>query len=498
MHAVIELLEILFRFLKTAPEWAPRIIASLIKLGDRLIETAFLPESFFLFSISTILLIVLLFSSGFIQYIFAMLSKKRNTIFLSYQNDFQELAEELKLALSKNCIKVKMLPFNLNIEHDDLLDSIKKEITTSGVVVCLPGTGSSFVEHEVAMAYGLGKPLLFILDSESRNQLPNTAKKGYPVFDIIKLQEDDYETFCRFTSYVLADQWSTLRLFVSVFQNLKACFISIILIYIILIFSATTYFSITDTVFELQGASKNYLKSIINNPVHLTFFTAGVLLYLIPYSLFFLNRYVLRYEMRNAITGRRFDYDLLPTVLEYSLLKENIKKNLIRGNVYAHYEQKNDNERKKLLLKPNISKVSVYFFVVLLASVLYFTFFIYFISDFYYMDTFFNLLFIGIAIMYGYVLIRCSNSILRVIAGLFRGGYLKINNDGFIDLIQNRSKGQIQWSDVYGVSVDNEDKTLTLLRRNGKNMVNINLRYYKISPNQLAKYISAYTENPSI
>jgi hypothetical protein len=86
------------------------------------------------------------------------------------------------------------LPFVQNTDHDTLLDKVKQAIRDCDVFVCLPGKTPSFVESEVLMAFGLEKPLLFVLAEKDTPRLPNTAKKGYPMFALERLETERFRT----------------------------------------------------------------------------------------------------------------------------------------------------------------------------------------------------------------------------------------------------------------------------------------------------------------
>lgn len=78
-----------------------------------------------------------------------------------------------------------------------------------------------FVENEVAMAFGLNKPLLFVIGDDEYARLPNTAKIGYPILDLATLRKQDWKTLVHFVSYLSADARSTLRLYGAVLRQAR-------------------------------------------------------------------------------------------------------------------------------------------------------------------------------------------------------------------------------------------------------------------------------------
>src|SRR6266849_11089553 len=81
------------------------------------------------------------------------------------------------------------------------------------------------------MEFGLEKPLLFVVAEADMPRLPNTAKRGYPVFALDLLQKERFRTLVRFCSYLAADWHSTLRLYFAVLTFMSKCVYLVIPIY---------------------------------------------------------------------------------------------------------------------------------------------------------------------------------------------------------------------------------------------------------------------------
>jgi hypothetical protein len=210
-------------------------------------------------------------------------------------------------------------------DHDELLDNIRDAIKDAQVVICLPGSRPSFVENEVSMAFALNKPLLFVVSGDEYSRLPNTAKRGYPIFNLVALREEKWTTLARFAAYLAADPRSTIRVYAAIFQRLKACMAFVLLAYGLSIALATGILGIEDTRRDLYS-------------VGIIFLCVGVGIFLIPYLIYFLNRYLIRSELRAVISGKRFDVRLLPDVLEFSLTRVDLVKVQWAGGVIPEHK----------------------------------------------------------------------------------------------------------------------------------------------------------------
>jgi hypothetical protein len=83
------------------------------------------------------------------------------------------------------------------------------------------------------MAFGLDKPLLFVLIEADTPRLPNTAKKGYPLFALERVQREGLRTLVNFCSYLAADTRSTLRLYGAALTHWIICAIIVVVCYFV-------------------------------------------------------------------------------------------------------------------------------------------------------------------------------------------------------------------------------------------------------------------------
>ena len=65
-------------------------------------------------------------------------------------------------------------------------------------------------------------------------RLPNTARKGYPIFALERVQREGLRTFVYFCSYLAADLRSTVRLYGAVFNRMMEGAVVVCSIYLVL------------------------------------------------------------------------------------------------------------------------------------------------------------------------------------------------------------------------------------------------------------------------
>jgi hypothetical protein len=170
--------------------------------------------------------------------------------------------------LTTRSIDSDKIPFVDSPDHDSLLEHIKQSIKLSNLMLCFPGRQSSFIDDEVAMGFARDKPMLFVLDEAAAPFLPNTAKKGYPLFDREQIKTDGCVTLAAFCSYLAADAHSTIRLYLSVLNSLRGCAMTAVFVYAVML-------ALWPNLFNLYGEPKLLLVSV------------GVALFLVAYLAFF-------------------------------------------------------------------------------------------------------------------------------------------------------------------------------------------------------------------
>jgi hypothetical protein len=344
-----ELLEFLLQLMIRASEHLGKLLEPLAPLA-RIFGRPFLriseqhPTDFLSFAVAfalAIALVALLVAAGLAGHI--VLGRRRARVFISFQHQRETIADELTAEMGKRGIKHVKLPFVEDPDHDTLLDQMRDEIRVCDVFVCVPGSRPSFVESEVLMAFGLEKPLLFVVSDADTPRLPNTAKKGYPVFSLEQLQPKGFVPLINFCSYLAADWNSTVRLYASVVRHIGRCAILLPPVYLI---SLVIAFSVS----EARGASPRaaapdphqsllpLIQTFLSNSIIYCFVGSCIVLFLVPYGLFFASRRVMRVEIRNMVSRKQFSESFLPEILDYSLSKAELQTVLYRGDLRAEHE----------------------------------------------------------------------------------------------------------------------------------------------------------------
>jgi hypothetical protein len=230
-------------------------------------------------------------------------------------------------------LRAEKLPFVEKPDSDTLIEQVGEQISDCDVVVCVPGKFPSFVEAEILTAYGLKKPMLFVFVEADAPYLPNTAKKDCPVFALGGLQREGFRTLANFCSYLVADLRSTAGLYKAVFEHLGHCGLLAVAVFFVFLIMVGAY--VPHTSVSLIGSPR----TLVSNPANLWFFAPALILFLVPYSLFFISRLNLRAQLRRVISGKKFNRDtFIPETLAYRLTRADLHKILCHGDVVAHHE----------------------------------------------------------------------------------------------------------------------------------------------------------------
>jgi hypothetical protein len=268
--------------------------------------------------------------------------RRRARVFISFQHDRESVADGLSVEMGRRRMDVVKLPFVETPHHDTLLDAVRDGIRGCDVFVCLPGSRSSFVESEVSMAFGLEKPLLFIVSDADTPRLPNTAKKGYPVFDLERLEAAALVPLINFSSYLAADWKSTVRLYAAVFRHIGKCLILLAPVYFLSLVSALLVIGPTRASPRSPASdpsqSLESIQSFLSDPLIYCFVASCLVLFLVPYGLFFASRRVARARIRRTVSARRFSESFLPEVLDSSLARKDLLGVLYLGDMLAEHE----------------------------------------------------------------------------------------------------------------------------------------------------------------
>jgi hypothetical protein len=279
----------------------------------------------------------------------------RARVFISFQHDRESIANALAAEMARSGINPVKLPFVESPDHDILLDQVKQAIRDCDVFVCVPGSRPSFVESEVSMAFGLEKPLLFVLIEADTPRLPNTAKKGYPVFALERVQREGLRTLVNFCSCLAADWRSTVRLYGAMFNHMMQCMGLCVVIYFV---SMVPVMLLVDDWVNVSpgipgvtdsGGFLVWAQAVVSNPLAwvqavafypptLAFIVTSLVLSLVAYGVFSMTRSVLRTKLRRVISGKKFSESFLPETLDFSLTKADLLKVLYLGDIPAEHE----------------------------------------------------------------------------------------------------------------------------------------------------------------
>ena len=149
------------------------------------------------------------------------------------------------------------------------------------------------------MAFGLEKPLLFLLAEMDTPRLPNTAKKGYPIFALERVQSERSRTLANFCSYLAADWRSTARMYGAIFGlSLHAIPVCAILVYLVSVFAMLRVIgpSALPKVIDPHGSLLLWTRAVIHDPSSLCLALCYLVFLLVPYGGLIISR--LRFQTR--------------------------------------------------------------------------------------------------------------------------------------------------------------------------------------------------------
>jgi hypothetical protein len=294
------------------------------------------PRQVLLSFILGIVLAALLIGAVFaVHWLISLVRKRRTRVFISFHHEREPVADVLADEMTKCGIRAEKLPFVESPDSDTLNEEVRQQIDDCDIFVCVPGNRQSYVDHEVSSAYQVKKPILFVLIEEDAPQLPDTAMKGSPVFALEGLEREGFRTLANFCSYLAADSRSTARLYKAVFHHLQYCGGLAVAVYIFLMVILAYVMPFIDLHYKsvsLLGSPRS-----LSNPA--IFLAATLILFLVPYSLFFITRLALRADVRRVISGKKFTRDtFIPETLAYGLKGVDLHKILYHGDVVTHHE----------------------------------------------------------------------------------------------------------------------------------------------------------------
>jgi len=148
---------------------------------------------------------------GHIPLVWRAIVARRRAVFISFQNAREVHARGVESVLKKSRFHVLRVPYMPEAEHQSVVTTVNRLLRSAQAMICLPGSGTSFVEAEVSAATFAHKPILFLM--EANGTLPNTADKRHPVFDHDKLSQQGYAPVAEFLHEITQDFKSACRLY---------------------------------------------------------------------------------------------------------------------------------------------------------------------------------------------------------------------------------------------------------------------------------------------
>ncbi|HKV08277.1 MAG TPA: toll/interleukin-1 receptor domain-containing protein [Thermoanaerobaculia bacterium] len=483
-HTLAELLEALIKALSHSGEYLPRLLPQMVRFAVRFLEVAALPQTLLVFLLS-LAISVLGFGAWFLIHLLVVrLVHGRRKIFISYQHAHEPIALELADALAREGMQVTKLPFLDDPDHDELLDEVKRGIVTADIVLCLPGSRASFVENEISLAFGLSKPMVFFLAPSGDGRLPNTAKRGYPIFDLEVSRDDRWKIVTRFTGYLTRDLKSTLRLYSSVGHSLKQCVAALGFAYFVLVIASTAVIRHSPASEATSFAPS--LLTEVQHPVAMTFFSITIAALAIPLALAVLSRHLLRRDIRIAASRRRFDVRLLPRLLGLGLTQEDLARVQFRGTPLAHHDDASrTSAQTSTAIRLNRGKLLLHGVGILLFSWFFWTF----LGDgiFGHYDVFWCVLTLVVVLFAAYGL----SLLYRIVVGTD----LLLAPDG---ISQGTSRNQtiwIPWTQIAGVAFSDDGKILQIRGKSEAEATPIDLTYFRVDANTLLAIVNEYMQS---
>ena len=272
--------------------------------------------------------ILIIFVMTFAYLVLNVRRWRRARIFISYQHAFEDIALDIQKRLDLKYINPIKLPFLESPEHDSLLDEVKHGISGSDLVVCIPGEKPSFVEHEVAMAFVLEKPLLFLATNDFLSRIPDTAKRGYPIINLNSLDEGGWNSFRRFCIYVSMCNIALINDCLSIIGRYNVMF-AFTAIYLVLCYLLSL------KLFSGFTGSGSFIIVAVKYAIAISTILITVAFYLRH----MIQRTAAAKEIRRIIGRQSFTLDMMPSILMYKLTRTDVIDILFKGSASADHER---------------------------------------------------------------------------------------------------------------------------------------------------------------
>lgn len=157
---------------------------------------------------------------------------RRIRIFVSYQHTHLPLAEAAVAALLRLGLEPTYVPYRTTAEHDGVIAEARDKLRRSDAMIVFPGLDKSFVDAEVLSATSLCKVVMLVKIGDA-DTLPDTALRGYPVFELRALQCTDFRPIKGYLDFVCNSWRGTLETFVRAAQEFLAQFFTFCGLYIV-------------------------------------------------------------------------------------------------------------------------------------------------------------------------------------------------------------------------------------------------------------------------
>jgi len=261
----------------------------------------------------------------------------RARVFISYDHRQDHVVADIVSRMTNARLRVERLPYVDAVDHDDLVEDVTLHIQRCDVFLCVPGPNPSFVDSEVSMALGMRKPLLFLATDPNNPRIPNTAKKGYPVFDLTRLNATGIQILATFCSYVAGDWRAKLRLYGTLRRYYGKCAGSLIAVYLV---GIITMAMLPPQASHPRSPSiSDWASWFFSNCDTLVFFCVSLAFVAIPYAIFCFIRFAFQRRLRSALSHQTFENGLLRDVLDTSLEGQDIMSILCHAKPLAHHER---------------------------------------------------------------------------------------------------------------------------------------------------------------
>jgi hypothetical protein len=159
-----------------------------------------------------ILLIVVVIIVGVLSLLNALTGRWTSIqVLIVYEHKHKDLVALLGKDLSTQKIMPFFIPF-VPMEHDVLIENVRRAIKKCTAVIVLPGSQKSFVDAEILAASALEKPIIHLKVTDDQ-KTPDTSFKGYPVFDLERLKQFQLTPLQQFLLYITRSPKELLKNF---------------------------------------------------------------------------------------------------------------------------------------------------------------------------------------------------------------------------------------------------------------------------------------------